>query len=109
MEELQVGVIYNTLLDSNGGDLDPHASQTIYCSHINENNILDRETPVVLLSFEPHYGTEPLLISFINIVKHSEAFSMLFATVEFVIVYQSKFDVSIYTCHNPDSVLIYRF
>ena len=31
VDEVQVGVIYNTLLDSNEGDLSPHASQTIYC------------------------------------------------------------------------------
>ena len=48
MEEVQVGVIYNTLLDSNEGDLSPHASQTIYFSKINENKISDRETPVEL-------------------------------------------------------------
>ena len=41
MEEVQVGVIYNTLLDSNEGDLIPHASQTIYYSNINENKIID--------------------------------------------------------------------
>ena len=45
MEEVQVGVIYNTLLDSNEGDLSPHASQTIYFSNINENKVSDRETP----------------------------------------------------------------
>ena len=56
MEEVQVGVIYNTLLDSNEGDLSPHASQTIYFSYINKR---DRETPVKLLSLEPQYGTEP--------------------------------------------------
>ena len=48
MEEVQVGVIYNTLLDSNEGDLSPHASQTIYLFNINENKIWDRETPVEL-------------------------------------------------------------
>ena len=73
MEEVQVGVIYNTLLDSDEGDLSPHASQTMYFSNINENKILDRETPVELLSLEPQYGTEPLLISSISIVRHSEA------------------------------------
>ena len=57
MEEVQVGIIYNTLLDSNEGDLSPHASQTIYFSSMNENKISDRETPVELLSFEPQYGT----------------------------------------------------
>ena len=57
MEEVQVqvGVIYNTLLDSNEGDISPHVSQTIYFSSINENNISDRETPVELLSLEPQY------------------------------------------------------
>ena len=70
MEEVQVGVIYNTLLDSNEGDLSPHASQTTNFSHINENKISDRETPVELLS---QYGTEPLLISSISIVRHAEA------------------------------------
>ena len=75
MEEVQVGVVYNTLLDSNEGDLSPHASQTIYFSIINENKIPDRETPVELLSLEPQYGTEPLLISSISIIRHSEASS----------------------------------
>ena len=60
MEEAQVGVIYNTLLDSNEGDLSPHASQTIYFSNMNENKISDRETTVELSSLEPQYGTEPL-------------------------------------------------
>ena len=69
-EEVQVGVIYNT--DSNEGDLSPHASQTIYFSNINENKISDRETPVELLSLEPQYGTEPLLISSISIIRHSK-------------------------------------
>ena len=59
LEEVQVGAIYNTLLDSNEGDLSPHASQTIYFSTINENKISDRKTPVELLSLEPQYGTEP--------------------------------------------------
>ena len=53
MEEVEVGVIYNTILDSNEGVLSPHAWQTIYFSHINENKILNRETPVELLSLEP--------------------------------------------------------
>ena len=75
MEEVQVGVIYNTLLDSNEGDLSPNASQTIYFSDINENKISDRETPVELLSLELQYGTEPLLISSITIIRHSEASS----------------------------------
>ena len=41
MEEVQIGVIYNALLDSNDGDLSPYASQTIYFSNINENKISD--------------------------------------------------------------------
>ena len=61
-------------IDSNEGDLSPHASQTIYFSNINDNKISDRETPVELLSLEPQYGTEPLLIS-ISIIRHSEASS----------------------------------
>ena len=52
MEEVHVGVIYNTLLDSNEGNLSPHAPQTIYFSNLNENKISDRETPVELLSLE---------------------------------------------------------
>ena len=48
MEEIHVGVIYNTLLDSNEGDLSPNASQTIYFSNINENKISDGETSVKL-------------------------------------------------------------
>ena len=48
--------IYTTLLDSNEGDLIPHASQTIYFANINENKISDRETPVELLLLEPQYG-----------------------------------------------------
>ena len=62
MEEVQVGVIYTTLLDSNEGDRSPHESQIMYFSSINENKISDRETPVELSSLEPQYGTEPLLI-----------------------------------------------
>ena len=58
MEEVQVGVIYNTLLDSNEGDLSPHASQTIHFSYINENKISDRKTSAELLSLEPQYGTD---------------------------------------------------
>ena len=65
MEEVQVGAIYNTLLDSNEGDLSPHASQTIYFSNINESKISDRETPVELLSLEPQYGTEPFIKVFL--------------------------------------------
>ena len=75
MGEVKVGVIYNTPLDSNEGDLSPHASQTIYYCNINENEISDRETPVKLLSLEPQYSTEPLLINSISIIRHSEASS----------------------------------
>ena len=75
MEEVHVGVMYNTLLDSNEGDLSPHVSQTIYFSNINENKISDRKTPVELLSLEPQYGTVPLLINSISIIRHSEASS----------------------------------
>ena len=75
MEEVQIGVIYNTLLDSNEGDLSPHVSQTIYFSNMNENKISDRETPVELSSLEPQYGIEPLLISYTSIIRHSEASS----------------------------------
>ena len=75
MEEVQLCVIYNTLLDSNEGDLSPHASQTIYFSNINVNKLSDRETPVESLSLEPQYGTEPLSISSISIIRHSEASS----------------------------------
>ena len=75
MEDVYVGVIYYTLLDSNEGDLSPHASQTIYFSNINENKISNRESPVELLSLEPQYGTEPLLISSIRVIRHSEASS----------------------------------
>ena len=48
--------------DSNEGDFSPHAWQTIYFSNINQNKFSDRETPVELLSLEPQYGTEPLMI-----------------------------------------------
>ena len=75
MEEVQVCVIYNTLLDSNERDLSPYASQTIYLFNINDNKISDRETPVELSSLAPQYGTEPLLISFISIIRHPEASS----------------------------------
>ena len=75
MEEVQKGVIYNKLLDSNEGYLSQHASQTIYFSNINETKISDRETPVKLLSLEPQYGTEPLLIGSISIIRHSKASS----------------------------------
>ena len=38
--------MYNTLLDSNEGDLSPHTSQTIYFSKTNENKISDKEAPI---------------------------------------------------------------
>ena len=47
-----------------------HRRQYIF-SNINENKISDRETPVELSSLEPQYGAEPLLISFIGIIRHS--------------------------------------
>ena len=59
MKVVQVGVIYNTLLDSNEGNLHTYASKTIYFFNINENRISDRETPVELLSLEPQYCSEP--------------------------------------------------
>ena len=46
MEDVLVGVIDNTLLGSNEGDLSPQTSQTIYFSKTNENKISDREAPV---------------------------------------------------------------
>ena len=76
MEEVHVGVIYNTLLDSNKVDLSPHASQTIYFSSINNNKISDRETPVELSSLEPQYGSEPLLIVSIRYLKGENGRSM---------------------------------
>ena len=39
MEEVWVGVVYNTLVDSNEGDLSPYTSQTVYFYNINENKI----------------------------------------------------------------------
>ena len=45
IEEVSVGEIYNTLLDSNEGDLSLHTSQTIYFSKANENKISDKEAP----------------------------------------------------------------
>ena len=68
--DISIGVIYNTLLYSNEGDLSPCALQTIYFSNINENKVSYRETSVELLSLEPQYGT--LLISFISIMRHSK-------------------------------------
>ena len=75
MEEVYVGVIYNTyntLLDSNEDYLSSHASQTIYFLNMNDKKISDRETTGELLSLEPQYGTEPLLIPSINIIRHSQ-------------------------------------
>ena len=46
IEGMSVGEIYNTLLDSNEGDLSPHTSQTIYFSKTNENKMSDKEAPV---------------------------------------------------------------
>ena len=39
------------------------------------NKFSDKETPVELLSLEPQYCTEPLLITSISIIRHSEASS----------------------------------
>ena len=46
IEEVSVGEIYNTLLDSNEGDLSPHTSQKIYFSKTNDNKISDKEAPI---------------------------------------------------------------
>ena len=46
IEEVSVGEIYNTLLDSNEGGLSPHTSQTIYFSKTNENKMSDKEAPM---------------------------------------------------------------
>ena len=46
IEGVSVGEIYNTLLDSNEGDLSPHISQTIYFSKTKENKISDKEAPI---------------------------------------------------------------
>ena len=53
MDDVWVGEIYNTPLDSIEGDLSPHTLQTIYFSNINENKISDRETPVEFHSSMP--------------------------------------------------------
>ena len=45
IEEVSVGEIYNTLLDSNEGDLSPQTSQTVYFSKTNENKKLDKDHP----------------------------------------------------------------
>ena len=49
-----------------------HASQTVYLSDIHENKISYREIPVESLSLEPHYSTEPLLVTSMSIMRHSE-------------------------------------
>ena len=70
IEEVSIGEIYNTLLDSNEGDLSTHKSQTIYVSKTNENKITNEEAPVEeVVEFES--GTEPLWIIFINIRRRS--------------------------------------
>ena len=46
MEEVSVGEIYNTLLDSNEGGLPPHTSQTKNVSKTNENKMSDKEAPI---------------------------------------------------------------
>ena len=43
IDEVLVGEIYITLLDSNEGDLSPHTSRTIFFSKTNENKISDKE------------------------------------------------------------------
>ena len=45
IEEVSVGEIYNTLLDSNEGDLSPYTLQTIYFSKTDENKMSDKEAP----------------------------------------------------------------
>ena len=70
IEVVSVGEIYNTLLDSNEGDLSPHTSQTIYFSKTNENKMSDKEAPVGEV-VELESGIEPLSIIFINIRRHS--------------------------------------
>ena len=71
MDEVYVGTIHNTLLDSNGISFNPHTLQTAHFCNINENKISNRETPVELLSLEPQWVTEPLLISSTSIIWHS--------------------------------------
>ena len=74
IEEVSVGEIYNTLLDSNEGYLSPHTSQTIYFSKTNENNMSDKEAPVgEVVEFES--GIEPLSITFINIRRRGVPYS----------------------------------
>ena len=46
MEEVSVDEIYNTLLDSNEGDLSPHTSQTICFFKPNENKMSEKEAPI---------------------------------------------------------------
>ena len=70
IEEVSVGEVYNTLLDSNEGDLSPHTSQKIYSSKTNENKMSDKVAPVGEV-VELESGIEPLWIFFINIRRHS--------------------------------------
>ena len=74
MEEVLVGVIYSTLLDSIEGDLRPpdhmHRRQYIF-SNINEKKI-QIENPCGIIIIEPQCDTEPLLIISISIMRHSE-------------------------------------
>ena len=70
IEEMSIGEIYNTLLDSNEGDLSPHTSQTINFSKTNENKMSDKEAPVGEV-VELESGIEPLWIIFINIRRLS--------------------------------------
>ena len=70
IEGVSVGEIFNTLLDSNEGDLSPYTSQTIYFSKTNENKMSDKEAPVGEV-VELESGIEPLSIIFINIRRHS--------------------------------------
>ena len=70
IEEVSVGEIYNTLLDSNEGDLSPYTSQKIYFSKTNENKMSNKEAPVGEV-VELESGIELLWIIFINIRRHS--------------------------------------
>ena len=91
MEEEYVLVMYETLLDSNEGDLSPHTLQTILFFNINENKISDREISVESLSVEPQYKVLnpywwPLLAY--------EAFRSILMNLAIVesILYKSKFE-----------------
>ena len=46
IEEVSVCEVYNTILDSNEGDLSPHTSQIIHFSRTNENKMSEKEAPV---------------------------------------------------------------